>query len=353
MPAAIFILMAAEAARQIFVAQELIAGSIEIFRLSFHGPLSLSLFDTAPSLELHLIARLTEQTNHFSFDILYLIGGKKDISQRICSGSFRWADALTKRVVDKSQPFDCDHDPWLLEHSHTLGYEFSSDIFDLKMSSMKSSGRFEYLSEPFDHLWVDPCTLQSVLDLASTSNFQYGPLSVQQIASIASLTFTLTPTTKQKNGHFTTEVQSQSSNMTNVNIDLCFDEHCVMSLADVCFAKDKFIEQAPASQSLFFHPVILADITRLGPSAKPMDLSECLRLATHKWPMCDMGITGLMDQDTKTVLDSERLLVEAGLIFDQSLSFVMPESNNLQARFGMLTSLKITIDFTYCSKGLT
>jgi KR domain len=322
MPAATFILMAAEAARQIFVAEELIAGSIEMFRFSFHGPLSLSLLDTAPGLELHLIAQLTDQANHFNFHILYLLSGKKDRSERLCSGSFRWTDTLTKKGGNSPHPLDCDNDPWLLKHSQVLGYSFSPSIFDLRLNSRSSSGAFECLSDPFDHSWVDPGTLHSILELASISNIQYSPPSVQHIASIASLTFPLLPKIRQKNGRFTTEVRSTSLSMMKVNIGISSDEHCGISFAEICFANDKVIEQAPASRSLFFNPVILPDITRLRPSATPMDLSECLRLVTHKWPMSDVAITGLMDQDTQSVLDSVRAASCGGRSHFRSITIV-------------------------------
>lgn len=121
MPAVAFVLMAAESARQIFVAQELVEGSILMSDISFRRRLPLSLFGANSDLELHLNAQAAEQANSFSFNILYLLHGQNDSSERVCSGSFRWTAALSSGTGSFARRFSRDHDPWLLELSQALG----------------------------------------------------------------------------------------------------------------------------------------------------------------------------------------------------------------------------------------
>jgi KR domain len=327
MPAAAFILMAAEAARQIFVAAGRTGGSIVMSDVLFDCLLPLSLFGTAPNVELHLNSHSTGKADEFSFQIFFLLPGPKDSSKQLCSGCFRWNEKLTQQRDYVIQHSSHDYDTWLLDQAQALVSELSCEILNLKIDSRGSTGMFEHLPNPFDHYCIDPATLHCIIELASISTSQRSVAFVQRIASIKSLRFPLAEGTARSKGCFSTDVRPTSSNVTRANVGVSLGDNYAISISDVLFEQEKAIDQKPAPRSLFFKPVILPDITKVKPAADPKPLFECLRLVTHKWPMSDIAIAGMTGRDADIILDSIQRVGPGGRQHFRSVT-VMGHSEN-------------------------
>jgi hypothetical protein len=304
MPVAAFILMAAEAARQIFVAAGRTGGSIVMSDILVDCLLPLSVFGTTSNVELHLNSHSTGKADEFNFRIFFLLPEPKDSSKQLCSGCFRWNEKLTEQIDCVVQHSSHDYDTWLLDQAQALVSELSCEILDLKLDSRGATGMFEYLPNPFDQYYIDPATLHCIFELVSISTSQRSVASVQRIASIKSLTFPLAERTERSKGFFSTDVRPTNSNVTRANVCVSLGDNYAVSISDVLFVQEKAIGQKPASRSLFFKPVVLPDITKVKPSADPKPLFQCLRLVTHKWPMSDIAIAGMTDGVADTVLDS-------------------------------------------------
>ncbi len=296
--------MVAEAARQIFVAAERSGGSIDISDMDFDNPPPLSLFGTTPNIEFHLTTQPAEQANEFTFGIHYLLPGQKDSSERVCSGSFRWIQSLNQETDYIIQQSTRDHDPWLLELSQTLADDLSSKLLDLKLNFTGSSGTFEHSSNPFDHYYMDPEILHSILQIASRSTLQRSLPSVPRIRSISSLTLPFAEGRKHTRGRFTLDIQPAYSDVIRANASISFGGNDNISISDICSTHGRAIDQTPAPRSLFFKPVMLPDITKIEPAREPKYLTEILRLVTHKWPMSDIAIIGMTEKDVNTILRS-------------------------------------------------
>lgn len=175
---------------------------------------------------------------------------------------------------------------------------------NLSLNSSGSSGKFENLSNPFDQYCFDPQIFTSILQLAPISTFQWSLPAVQRIVSIKSV---LLPFAKKKeniDGLFTIDVQPTDSGTMQANVGNGFGDNSVISIVDLRFAHEKIIEQTSTPWPLFFKPVMLPDITQTESTTEPKFLSDVLRLVTHKWPMSDIAITEMTNEDVKPILDS-------------------------------------------------
>lgn len=302
LPAVTFILMGAEAARQIFLSANLSCGFVEVFDILFYNSMPFSLFDTTPNIELHSIVQPKEQANHHTFEVSYLLPGHKENSTRLCRGSFRWTDTLNPQ--DGKKPISSPYDSWLLEQSQALGLGISPRVVNTKVHSRGSNGSYENIRDPFDHYCMDPEILHSIIQLASISTFQWAPPSAQRITSMRSFIFPLERLRASRGGCFTTNVEPAYWHSVRADVTVNFGEHLGLSITDIQLANEDYIQQKTTKRSLFFKPVILPDITRIHPTTKSVDLSECLKLVTHKWPMSDIAINGVNDEGTGSIIDA-------------------------------------------------
>ena len=303
-PTAAFILMAAEAARQIFVAAERIQGSIVICDMSFDCNLPFSLFGTTPNVELHLITRSTEGETAYSFEISYLVSGHEVRSRRLCSGMFKWDETLIMSKDRDTQQVPRDHDSWLLEQFQATGEHLSRRILDLALNSRGATGRFDSVISPSDHYFLDPEILCSILRLASVSAFTWSLASVQRVVSVGSLRLPIVPQLEHAYGLFTIDVRPLHSGSIQADVGISFGETHAILLSDIRLLHDRGIDQTPAPRSLFFKPVVLPDITTIEPTTEPKHIFEILKLVTHKWPMCDIAISGIAGENIDIIIES-------------------------------------------------
>ena len=297
MPPAAFILMAQECARQLQPSVNPGASSTLLSDVIFDHPLQLTLFENIDTvIELHFLTHQLDIVDAFQFEIVSMKTESQDSPIRHCSGKLFLANTP---IEDKGiSSLTVRHNSLLLEHwpnSRRVLRNFK----ELKVSSEGQSGVFESGQNGHINYTMDPLVLDSILSLVPASVSSKNLLTSFSIYSIKNV---LAPVTKSTNtrGTFITAVIPTQQNEIQSNIEISLGTSPVF-FSGICYKVDQRIKASPVLDSLFFTPVIMPDISTLSPS-KSISLSRCLKLVTHKWPMCDIGVTGVVDGDVSNIL---------------------------------------------------
>lgn len=297
MPVAAYLLMALEAARQLLENQDCDANSLRLSNFMFEQPLPLSVFpDPDTAIETQLIARQMDGTNMFEFEIF---------TQRIADGA-SWTrhcfvnfEAQSIAASSTLNSHDHAHDRTLMDQAKGLNPGVGKGLYNLKLSPEGSSGKFKCTLEDAETYALDPTILNSILRLPPLSLSGQNVPAEYHISSLASITVPISPPRSQC-GHFTSLFKPFEFYSIESDIEIRQSAN-IVSLRGVQYRTAKVAHQKPASNSLFFKPVLFPDITRLS-AAPPMNISRCAELLTHKWPMCDIKIDDVSERCTKSVL---------------------------------------------------
>ncbi|KAH0544910.1 Type I Iterative PKS [Glutinoglossum americanum] len=296
-PPTVFVLMALEAARQLQVVAAQEAVSLLVSDVEFEGDLQLDSFASANSVELHLTACQSEEPNIFNFDITSFPIEGSSPPTRHCFGMLGWTESATRRP--KLASLAVNHDPLLLENMQLLGRDTNHQLTELQVSSEGSLGGFE-ASHYCEDYCIDPLALDCILHMPPVSVLGQNLPVLTKISSIGSIMFPA-QVEAARSGRFAIEVNSGHISGYESNIEMFFGKY-FMSISDIRLAATGAVRQKPILKSLFFRQIMLPDITKIsGPGQ--MSLSDCFEMLTHKWPMCDIGVTGLTTEDNKIILD--------------------------------------------------
>lgn len=301
MPAAAYLLMAVEAARQLCGNRISDSDSLRISNVHFDQPLPLSVYprsDAGP--EVQLIARQMDGTDKSAFEIFSQSPADEDLWTRHCYGNFE-TEATAESPILNSQKLL--HDQVLLDQAQTLGHSVGVDLNNLKLSLEGSSGEFERGLDGVKAYPVQPSVLNSILELPPISLLGQNLPAEHHLSSVASLTVPILRLGSDC-GRFVTHVKPLEFCNVQSDIDISQCES-IISLKGLHHQATKVIHQKPSLNSLFFKPLLHPDITRLA-AAAPMDISRCAKLLTHKWPMCDIMINDVPENCTVSVLEAFR-----------------------------------------------
>ncbi|CAF9930981.1 MAG: hypothetical protein ALECFALPRED_004772 [Alectoria fallacina] len=301
MPAAAYLLMAVEAARQLCGNRNSDADSLCISNVHFDQPLPLSLYSrTDAGPEVQLIARQMDGTDKSAFEIFSQSPADEDLWTRHCYGNFE-TEATAESPILNSQKLL--HDQVLLDHARTLGHSVGVGLNNFKLSLEGSSGEFERSIDGVKAYPVQPSVLNSILELPPISLLGQNLPAEHHLSSIASLTVPILRVGSDC-GRFVTHVKPLE--FCNVQSDIEISQ-CkgTISLKGLHHQATKVIHQKPSLNSLFFKPILRPDITRLA-ATTPMDISRCAELLTHKWPMCDIKINEIPENCTLSILEAFR-----------------------------------------------
>lgn len=300
MPAAAYILMALEAARQLQELDGLSTSVLSFSKFVFEKPFPLALFrDADTMIEFQLITRQTEKDRSFEFEILSTTEERQTDWTRHCAGIIH----LNKNSTHRTYASACSpsHDPFLLEQSQLLGDDTSSSIQGLQLSSQGSTGHFdEYLSS-HEHYPLNPMVLDSILRLSPVSLLAHNLPATYKLRSIGCIKFPV-HVENPISGTFTVTIGSRHSYGCHSSIEIN-QGHLSSSFEDLYYEVDRLLAPEPIMKSLFFKPMNLPDLTKQ-PESEIMSISDCLRLITHKWPMTDVKVAGLEDGDLKILLET-------------------------------------------------
>ena len=298
MPAAAFILMALEAARQLQPSINPSASSTLLSDVVFNCPLQLALFKEMDTvIELHFLAHQLDTTDAFQFDIMSLRTEGRDSSIRHCSGKLVLTNISA--VDNVISPSTVKHDSLLFEHWKSIRRGAFRNLKEIKLGSEGQSGVFESSLGNYESYAVDPLALNSVLNLAPASVLSKTLPSSFLVSSVRTI---LAPVINSTNtcGKFITSIRPSRlkgvQGTTEMNLG-----SSVISFSDIDYVVDGLDSTSPALNSLFFTPVVKPDISTIT-SSNPISLSRCLELVTHKWPMSDIGVSGVLDDGILNIL---------------------------------------------------
>ena len=290
LPPTAFILMALEAASQVAQASYAdSAASLHLYNLHFAAPLSFTSFSsTDTTVEFHLCARQIGDTHRYEFEIFSIEPKNENKSTRHCSGRFGrdQSVAATTSLPD----LKIEHDEFLLDRTCNLPQPWLERVTELKISSVGATGTVEFPSVYHCGGCMDPVALDSLLRLPALTLSGHKLPAVYKIKSIRSLTVP-SGASNASNACFTVQQNSEQVNGGQYDIIATLNAS-VLAISNVVFEVDHLLSTPGSLKSLYFRPIVLPDISRLQVSSS-RTLELCLKLLTHKWPMCDIGATDL------------------------------------------------------------
>ncbi len=296
MPAATYLLMALEAARQLSDNRDTDAYSLCLSNVEIIQQLPLSVFPKADAaLEIQLIARQMNESK-FAFEIFSQNSADENLWIRHCHGDFEVRAVADPPVISRQKLL---HDQGLLDHARKLEPSVGVDFSNLELNLEGSSGDFKCGPDNVEAYAIDPTTLTSILGLPPMSLLSQNLPAKHHLTSIASITMK-TLRLGSECGRFATRVKP--SEFCNVESDIEIIQYKrTISLKGLRYRAAEVILQKPSLNPLFFKSELLPDITRLS-AAAPMSISRCARLLTHKWPMCDIVINDVPECCTISIL---------------------------------------------------
>lgn len=298
MPAAAYILMAFEAARQLQQLDGLNTSVIGFSDFVFEKGFPLVLFrDAHTMIEFQFIARQTGEERSFGFEILSAMAGYQSDWTRHCRGTFH----LNSTSVDHvhATTYSPKHDPVLLEQSQLFGHDTSSHLKGLRLDSQGSTGHFHEIFSSHEHYPLHPMVLDSILRVSPASLLARNLPAAYKLRSIGCMKFPI-HVKNPVSGKFVIAIASTHSYGCHSSIEIVQD-HLVSYLENLYYEVDGLLTPEPIMKSLFFKPRNLPDITRQL-KLDVMTLQDCVKLITHKWPMTDVKVAGLEDGDIRILL---------------------------------------------------
>ena len=306
MPAASYLLMALEAARQLSGIRDTDTDSLRISNVQFERELPLSVFsETDTAVESQLIARRIDGSHKFAFEIFSQNSADENSWTRHCYGN------LETQVLAEPPILNCQkiiQDQALLDQARAFQESVGVGLSNLKLSLEGSSGEFDHSSDDVEAYAIEPSILHSILSLPPISTLGQNLPAKNILFSISSITVPILPL-RSNCGRFITRVRpSESCNVeSDIEISRC---EKIVSLKGLKYQATQVVSQKPALNSLFFKPVLLPNIGRLSAAAS-MSISRCVELLIHKWPMCDIKIDNVPECYTLSILEAFGAINEA------------------------------------------
>lgn len=299
MPTAAYLFMALEAARQLRILHGFKSSVLGLTDVVFGESLSLARFQKNDTkIELQLIAKEIEKNSSFEFDIFSADADSQVDWIQHCSGKLHLNCTSTSKPQFSAHT--TNYDPILLDQPQKFGINPSHRLKELQINSRGSSGSFDEHSSPHDNYPVVPMVLDSILCLSPISIVARNLPAIYKLQYIRSIV-SEENTGDIDSGRFAISINSTHSFGCQSNIEI-LQGGVSISLEKLCYEVDKLIEPAPSPKSLFFKPISLPDVTKLSES-RSMSILDCLRLVTHKWPMANVKVVGLEDQELDSLLE--------------------------------------------------
>lgn len=297
MPAAVYLFMALEAARQLSDNRDSDADSLRLSNVELEQHLPLSVFlEVHTAVEAQLIARQLDEKNSFAFEIFFQNTADDNSWAKHCLGNFETESSVEPSIHTFPEQL---HDQTLMDQVQALEPNAGVGLSCLKLSLEGSSGEFKCNLDDFETYPIDPSILNSILRLPPLLLSSQKVSAEHHLSSVASLTVPLRPQ-RSNNGHFTSRVKPSRFYYVSSDIEI-HQSQKVMSIKGLRYRAAKVIHQTPALNSLFFKPIVLPDVTAQS-ATPPMSISRFAELLTHKWPMCDIKIEDVPERYTASVL---------------------------------------------------
>ncbi|KAL8887286.1 MAG: hypothetical protein Q9192_006350 [Flavoplaca navasiana] len=283
---AICVLMAIEAARQIFMPVDEGKPVIRLTDMKFPGnPLFSACSGQGRDFEVQLLSKMEDGASRMTFEILRSSPNDNGVWQLCSAGTL--ALVSEQPEVSTDDQANTHHDPLLGARAGSL----SPDVFNMVENVQIHRGRVAGDVQRLEHSWqtypIHPVALASVLSLGPTSMVGQNLPVKHCISSIPGLSIsvdweTSDPLRLAINTHSTIAGRDESQ------IHVSHGEHGLLG-GTVQYTAVEIIPAKPITSSLFFKSVSLPDITKCTGTGD-MSIEDCVQLLTHKWPMSDIFI---------------------------------------------------------------
>ncbi|KAL9633908.1 MAG: hypothetical protein Q9204_003215, partial [Flavoplaca sp. TL-2023a] len=283
---AICVLMAIEAARQIFMPVDGRKPVVRLTDMKFSGDLLFSAcLDQEENFEVQLLSKMDDGASQMTFEILRSSPNVDGVWQLCSTGTIALASEQPR--VSNDYQGNAHHDPLVGVIARSLSPDVFKMVENVQIHCGKVTGDVPRLGHSWQTYPIHPVALASVLSLGPTCMVGQNLPVKHSISSIPGLTISMDWETSDPlrlaiNTHSTIAGGFESQ------IHVSHGEHGLLG-GTVQYTAAQIIPAKPITSSLFFKSVSLPDITKCTRTGD-MSIEECIQLLTHKWPMSDILI---------------------------------------------------------------
>ncbi|KAL9594482.1 MAG: hypothetical protein Q9219_007011 [cf. Caloplaca sp. 3 TL-2023] len=291
------ILMVLEALRQIQVmdTRNSPSSDIRLNDLKFHSPIPLSAIEAE---KLATSLSITQRADSNTLDIqLSFCQDDSDGGWTICFSGNAALISHNSTSLKLARCFTLISDNSRTEYLESLGTHDIRQFKDIRIETNQAEGYvadFYELPTPLRY-YLALATVLQVPGLLTTLD---APLASYQIQRISSLLITH-PGDQISPGFFRGSMERRSGLKASSELIFYDERGIAFQFEDLQVVAETAVNVRPPNQSMFFRSLTLPDITLLEDSSS-MDVTLLLKLLTHKWPMCDIGVgdvtTNILDR---------------------------------------------------------
>ena len=275
--------MSIEAARQLISTHSGRALNITLTNLRFPASIPSFVFKSDKSKgELCLTLTASEETDVYRLTISTTTGEVDTPWTICCIGSLQ---LLKNDIIPAIR--EPRYIPSVSHHDETTGSTHKKWFDTLLLKNCSATGRLATVDADSE-LPVNPLPVASLLQVPGMLMLTTGPPAQYRIQSVSSLTV-LTTSANHGCSPFWVQQSPLPAAQSTTDLQVSNFKRLQMTLEGIRTRTIQFTCLQPPLKSLFFTPEFLPDISSLNKS-DPLGVSSLLRLVTHKWPMCDIGI---------------------------------------------------------------
>ncbi|PWY95188.1 putative polyketide synthase [Aspergillus sclerotioniger CBS 115572] len=292
---AITLSMILEAARQIFIENQLDMPLVRLQDIAFQHPIPFPEDPEAP-MEIHLVIHQDTATS----------GWRLEIFSARSQSEMTWVKNCTSRLsfsrdeTTLPESTECQHDEDKLEYALSFGTMQHPDLDDFSFNKDSAYGRFSNPVLGYENYKVDPAILSTVLQLPELVLQASGLPAAYQLLEIGTLELDITMPAIEK-GSFQVTFPTRGTTGGKAELAVYGESGHGLVVRGMSLQRQKVIQKDPILKSLFYKSHLQPDIIRLS-STSALHIKRVTELVTGKWPMCDVGIINLDSTTTATLL---------------------------------------------------
>ncbi|KAL9025098.1 MAG: hypothetical protein Q9180_007727 [Flavoplaca navasiana] len=283
---AICVLMAIEAARQIFMPVDDRKPVVRLTDMKFPGNLLFSASSGQErDFEVQLLSKMEDGASQMTFEILRNSPNVEGVWPLCSTGTLALASEQPK--VSNHDQCNAHHDPLLGVRARSLSPEVFNMVENVQIQCGTVIGDVLRLEHSWQTYPIHPVALASVLSLGPTFMVGQNIPVKHGISSIRGLSIDFG---SQSSDPLRFAIDSYPSNAGGVEsqFHVSHGEHGLL-VGTVQYRAAEIIPVKPISSSLFFKSVSLPDITKCTGTGD-ISIEKCVQLLSHKWPMSDILI---------------------------------------------------------------
>ncbi|CAG8950778.1 hypothetical protein HYFRA_00002991 [Hymenoscyphus fraxineus] len=288
------ILMALEATSQVKKTRKLEKNNVYLKDIRFHSLLPLGAIGTG-NLETCLSLIKDDESDNYTLTISALVGVPDESWKLCCSGKAQFVEGSP---LSHEVKVPLVNDANKLQYIRNLGLFELHTFDDINIEKDKVAGYLNVSAQPLQP-YDQFVRMATVLQIPELQMVSCGPVArhlVQHISSLQILPLeddTQIGHVNSKHARLST-VRSTTSITYNMSPGVCAMFNGIHTKAH------ENVQLQPPLQSLFYVPRLLPDISCLDES-RTMHVKYLFELISHKWPMCDIGLGEIPQEELKCI----------------------------------------------------